>query len=257
MHFPERLAGKEKRKLFFRRLLWMGLSVIDGGYVHVCFLGQFWCVIPEIAKEIWNSNWLARRREEGVRGRWQGRRKWREGGRVVVDRKLMIKPASLSNPPLLSSCTQSSYCFVCFPRFFSSPPCLPPSLCYFEALIAFLPDAPLADCHPNQHPKTILRTFYPNPVPPTWSSLKTSGGGEGVCGGGSLNAVNCQGFNLNSTPSAICPPHSFTHRNGNSFVWSCFSLQKTGVKCGVWFTFHDIPAKFLHTGEGRPPSELP
>ncbi len=35
MRFPERLAGKEKRKAIFRRLLWVGLSVTDAGLLCV------------------------------------------------------------------------------------------------------------------------------------------------------------------------------------------------------------------------------
>lgn len=131
-------------------------------------------------------------------------------------------------PPLLpsplSSCTQS-YCFVHFPLLTSIPFSLPPSLCYFEALDCFPAIGWLTVCHRNQHFRTILRTFYPNTVP-SWSSLKKWREGEGVCGGGTLNTIDCQRFDLSPAPSAIWPPHSFFHRNGNSFVWNCFSLQK-------------------------------
>lgn len=74
-----------------------------------------------------------------------------EGGQGGSDRKLMMKPASLSYPHLPFPPAPKPHCFVCFPLFFSSPlfpflppPSLPPSTS-LRPLIAFLSDPPLAD----------------------------------------------------------------------------------------------------------------
>lgn len=174
----------------------------------------------------------------------------------------MIKPASLSTPPPHPSCTKILVRTALF-AFLSSSPHPPPPLRYIQALDCFpawLSSGWRVVQHHNQHFLTILRTFYPNTVPPPgvhWSSREKV---KGVCRGGRLNTTDCQGFDLSPAPSAICPPHSFPHRNGNSFV----SLsKKTGVKWGgnlkpcSSLTFRGVPAKFFQSGEGRPPSELP
>lgn len=176
MHFPERPADKEKKEDYFQRACVGGIKCNRCRFI-VCVWVLFRCVIPEIAKKIWNSNWLERRRGS-ERGRSKGSEARREKGEDgVVDRKLMIKPTSLSSPFSPSPKLTALFAFLCssahlsslFPSLLSSPP-----LHYFEALDCFpswLTIGWLAVCHQNQHFRTILRTFYPNPVP-LWGSMK-------------------------------------------------------------------------------------
>lgn len=177
-----------------------------------------WCVIPEIAKKIWNSilegggEWVG---EEGLRGQWQGEEKGEEaeeGGRWTGNWWSRLPP--FPPPP------QKKLALLCLlsPLLLLTP--TPLSLCYIQALDYFpvwLSSGYLVVLHDTQHFLDILRTFYPNTVP---LELVDEAGG-GVCKESRLN--HHQGVHLGRGPSAKCLPHSFSHSNGNSFVWSCFS----------------------------------
>lgn len=97
----------------------MGLSVTVSGLVCV---SKSWALSDVLFQELPRKSEIAtgwteveEGREEGVRGQRQGGRKGREsGGRQETDDQ-----ACLLVHPLLSFPSQSSYCFVCFPQFFS------------------------------------------------------------------------------------------------------------------------------------------
>lgn len=133
----------------------------------------------------------------------------KEGG---GGRKLMIKPTSSS--PLLppGPVLVALFAFLCSSAHLSSLFPLPPSL-RFQG-----PDWLTSNLSSQPSFQDYFKNLLPQSISP-WSSLKKWGGGKGVCGGGRLNTVECQGFFLSPALLAICPPHSFSSCNGNSFVW--------------------------------------
>lgn len=127
------------------------------------------------------------RKEWGVRGK-EGKQEGGLGGQETDDQALLLVHPLLPFPPAPKSyslllCLLSSVLLLT-----SSLSPLPPSLRYFETLDCFpawLVIGWLAVCHRNQRFKTILRTFYPNPVPPhgvPWRSRDWRGGEGGLWG---------------------------------------------------------------------------
>lgn len=164
MRFPERLTGGKKRESYFQKtFLWMGLSVTDAGLLCV---SESWArsdvVIPEIAKEIWNSNRSDRSRERERKGQRQAGRNGREGGGGGQETD---DQASLSTPSSPSSLLTALFAFLSSSPHLSSLS-LPPLLWGSDCFPVWLAIGWLAVCHHNQHSETILRTFYPNPVVP-------------------------------------------------------------------------------------------
>lgn len=105
------------------------------------------------------------RGEEGETGPW-----WEGGVRQETDDQTCLHvPSSVSSPPL-----HTSHCFVCFPLFplltsFLLSPSFPHSPPLSTSPLLWAPDClPVIGSptvrHLVQNFRTILRTFYPNPV---------------------------------------------------------------------------------------------
>lgn len=172
--FSRKAHRQRKRRSIFRGLLWVGLSVTDAGLLCVWILGPVWRVIPEIAKKIWNSNWLERsrgRKEWGFTAKRDGR------GQEADDQAHLLVP-----PPPPPSWTWSS-CFVRFPLLLCSPlfPFLSssvPPLCRSRSVSCLT-------CHwltSNLSSQPLFQDYFKNLLPQSnspWSSLEN---GEEVKG---------------------------------------------------------------------------
>ena len=169
--------AKKKEKIgggYFQKTFVGGIKCNRCGFiVCVWILGPFWCVIPEIAKKIWNSNWFGEgeRKERGVRGKEGERRGRGRVGRQETDdqARLLVHPHLPFRPPATKSWLLTAlFAVLCSSPHLSSLSLisLPPLLWGPWLLSCRLAIGWLAVCHHSQHFRTILRTFYPNPVPP-------------------------------------------------------------------------------------------
>lgn len=216
----------------------MGLSVADAGLLCV---SESWACADVLFQKLPRKSEMANvwreakgGREEGVRGQRQGGRKGREGGRQETDDEARLlaqpPPPSLLHPISL-------FCLLSSVLLLTSLPFA--SLHYFEALDCFpacLAIGWLAVCHHNQHSKTILRTFYPNPVPflsPLEFPEEVGRRWRGSVWGRQTKYCWLSGVRPE--------PSSFSHMPSTFFLSSqweflclelLLALQKTGVKCG-------------------------
>lgn len=163
--------------------------MVLGGWIYsnrfICFFCSFmwilelFCVILQIAKKPEIAWWRDRKRGQSTD----------------------FPPSSLH---FTFFCSSSLSLFLCV----SSP-----SFVLFQDFLgrfsALLSVGLTAACNHNHHFKAILRTFYPNLLPPgvSWRNREEVEGS--MWGRRTTKTVECLGFNLSPVLSAICPPHSF------------------------------------------------